>query len=141
MKAIAFAAWLAALVCSMASRCAAQAPTPAEPPPPADVQPPNQPVPLTMTCGEIKTLLKSADKRTGGLAILWLDGYYAGRAGLSELPAGWVGTVSQGVGRSCAKKPRCTKLCRLGSVVIASAATQSRCREFEIATAPDGASR
>ena len=55
-----------------------------------------------MTCGEIKTLLKSADKRTGGLAILWLDGYYAGRAGLSELPAGWVRTVSQGVGGSCA---------------------------------------
>jgi hypothetical protein len=27
---------------------------------------------------------KADDKRTGGAAILWLDGYYAGRSGLSE---------------------------------------------------------
>ena len=55
-----------------------------------------------MTCGEIKSLLTSGDKRTGGLAILWLDGYYAGRSGFGELPAGWVRTVSQGVGGTCA---------------------------------------
>ncbi len=55
-----------------------------------------------MTCGDLKGLLKAADKRTGGLAILWLDGYYAGGAGLSELPAGWARTVSQGVGGTCA---------------------------------------
>jgi hypothetical protein len=30
------------------------------------------------------------------------DGYYAGRSGLSELPAGWARTVSQGVGGTCA---------------------------------------
>jgi hypothetical protein len=55
-----------------------------------------------MTCGEFNALLKSGEKRTGGLAILWLDGYYSGRSGLEELPAGWVRTVSQGVGGTCA---------------------------------------
>ena len=46
--------------------------------------------------------MKSGDKRTGGLAILWLDGFYSGRFGLTELAAGWVQTVSQGVGGTCA---------------------------------------
>jgi hypothetical protein len=46
--------------------------------------------------------LKAPKKRTGGLAILWLDGYYAGRSELSELPAGWTRTVSQGVGGTVA---------------------------------------
>jgi hypothetical protein len=55
-----------------------------------------------MTCGDLTALLKAADKRTGGLAILWLDGYYAGRSTLSELPAGGARTVSQGVGGTCA---------------------------------------
>ena len=62
----------------------------------------NPPIPVTMTCGDLNDLLKAPDKRTGGLAILWLDGYYAGRSGLSELPAGWTRTVSQGVGGTCA---------------------------------------
>jgi hypothetical protein len=101
MKAIALAAWLAALVCGVASGCAAQAPTASEPPP-GGAQPLNQSVPVTMTCGEFNALLKSGEKRTGGLAILWLDGYYSGRSGLEELPAGWVRTVSQGVGGTCA---------------------------------------
>lgn len=102
MKANASTVWLAALACGVAGACAAQGPITTEPPPPGNVEPPNQPVPVTMTCGEIKSLLKSADKRTGGLAILWLDGYYSGRLGLGELPAGWVQTVSQGVGGTCA---------------------------------------
>ena len=55
-----------------------------------------------MRCGDLTALLKAADKRTGGTAILWLDGYYAGRSGLSELPAGWARTVRQGVGGTCA---------------------------------------
>ena len=82
----------------------AQAPTATQEPTPQPGDGPtlNQPVPLTMTCGEFKALLKAGDKRTGGLAILWLDGYYAGRSGLGELPAGWVRTVSQGVGGTCA---------------------------------------
>ena len=54
-----------------------------------------------MTCGEFKALLKD-DRRTGGTSILWLDGYYSGRSGLTELPAGWVRTVSQGIGGICA---------------------------------------
>jgi hypothetical protein len=103
MKAMASGAGLAALVYVVAGGCAAQAPPASEPPPQAgDVATPNQPIPVTMTCGEIKSLLTSGDKRTGGLAILWLDGYYAGRSGLGELPAGWVRTVSQGVGGTCA---------------------------------------
>jgi hypothetical protein len=82
----------------------AQAPTATQEPTPrpGDAPTPNQPIALTITCGELKTLFKADDKRTAGAAILWLDGYYAGRSGLSELPAGWVRTVSQGVGGTCA---------------------------------------
>jgi hypothetical protein len=58
-------------------------------------------VSATRTCGEFKTLLKE-DRRTSGIAILWLDGYYSARAGLPQLPAGWLRTVSQGVGGTCA---------------------------------------
>jgi hypothetical protein len=54
-----------------------------------------------MTCGEFRALLKD-DRPTGGASILWLDGYYSGRSGLTELPAGWVRTVSQGIGGICA---------------------------------------
>jgi hypothetical protein len=80
----------------------AQAPTATQEatPQPGDV--PNQPVPLTMTCAELRALFKAGDKRTAGTAILWLDGYYAGHSGLSELPAGWARTVGQGVGGTCA---------------------------------------
>jgi hypothetical protein len=94
----------AALVCGIAVGCAAQAPTATQEPtpPPSDLQAPNQPVPVTMTCGEFKALLKAGDKRTSGTAILWLDGHYSGRSGLAELPAGWLWTVSQGVGGTCA---------------------------------------
>jgi hypothetical protein len=82
----------------------AQAPTGTQEPTPqpGDAPTPNQAIALTITCGELKTLFKADDKRTAGAAILWLDGYYAGRSGLSELPAGWARTVSQGVGGTCA---------------------------------------
>ncbi|MBV9687846.1 MAG: hypothetical protein JO096_11650 [Alphaproteobacteria bacterium] len=102
MKAIASAGWLAALICGIANACAAQAPPATGGSPPETGQPLNQPVPVTLTCAEFKGLLKSGDKQAGGLAILWLDGYYAGRSGLGELPAGWVRTVSQGLGGICA---------------------------------------
>jgi hypothetical protein len=105
MRAVLSGGWCAALVCGLvAGGCMAQAPT-ATPEPtsqPGGVPTLNPPIPVTMTCGDLTALLKAADKRTGGLAILWLDGYYAGRSGLSELPAGWARTVSQGVGGSCA---------------------------------------
>jgi hypothetical protein len=54
-----------------------------------------------LTCRELLPLLRSKDK-SSGLAILWLDGYYSSRAGLPALTAGWVRTVSQGVGGTCA---------------------------------------
>ena len=97
-RAAASRGWLAALLCGLAGGCAAQPPNAQ----PSDVATLNQAIPLTMTCGDFKALLKAEDKRTGGLAILWLDGYYSGRSGLSELPAGWIRTVSQGVGGTCA---------------------------------------
>ena len=105
MRAVLSGGWRVALVCSLvAGGCMAQAPTATQEPTPQPGGVPtlNPPIPVTMTCGDLKALLKAADKRTGGLAILWLDGYYAGRSGLSELPAGWTRTVSQGVGGTCA---------------------------------------
>lgn len=104
MRAVASRGWLAPLLCGVVGGCMAQAPTAAQQPttPPGEVPTLNQTVSVTMTCGEFKTLLKGGDKRTSGLAILWLDGYYSGHSGLSELPAGWVRTVSQGVGGTCA---------------------------------------
>src|SRR5271169_1511928 len=103
MKRVARSGWLAAFICSVACGCMAQAPTAAEAPTlqPGDAQSPNQPVPSTMTCGELQALLKAGDKRTVGTAILWLDGFYSGRSGLTELPAGWLRTVGQ-VGGTCA---------------------------------------
>lgn len=104
MRAVLSGAWRPALVCGLAAGgCMAQAPTATqEPPQLGDVPTPNQPIALAITCAELKALLKAGDKRTAGTAILWLDGYYAGRSGLSELPAGWARTVSQGVGGTCA---------------------------------------
>ena len=105
MRAVLSRAWRAEVLCGLvAGGCMAQAPTATQEPTPqpADASTPNQPVALTITCAELKALFKAGDKRTAGAAILWLDGYYAGRSGLSELPAGWVRTVSQGVGGTCA---------------------------------------
>ncbi len=105
MRAVLSGAWRAALVCGLAAGgCMAQAPTATQEstPQPGDAPTPNQPVALTITCAELKALFKAGDKRTAAAAILWLDGYYAGRSGLSELPAGWARTVSQGVGGTCA---------------------------------------
>ena len=95
--------WLAALVCGVAGGCAAQEPAQTQPPTAqsGDAQALNRPVPSTITCREFKALMKD-DRRTSGAAILWLDGYYSGYSGLTELPAGWVRTVSQGVGGICA---------------------------------------
>ena len=104
MKGVAFSGVLAGLVCGVASGCVAQAPTSTQLPTSqsGDGQSLNQPVLSTITCGEFTALLKAGDKRTSGTAILWLDGFYSGRSGLTELPAGWARTVSQGVGGTCA---------------------------------------
>ena len=106
MRAILSGARLAALICGLAAAggCMAQAPTATQEtaPQPGDAAMPSQPVALTMTCAELRAIFKAGDRRTAGTAILWLDGYYAGRSGLSELPAGWSRTVGQGVGGTCA---------------------------------------
>lgn len=75
--------------------------------PPAVIEQPdnstllNPPVSLALTCGELLPLIRSHD-RTVGVTILWLDGYHSGRAGLPGLSAGWLKTISQGVGGTCA---------------------------------------
>jgi hypothetical protein len=103
MKEIAFSGWLVALICGAAGGCMAQEPASTEAPAAqaGGTQALNLPVSSTITCGEFKALLKE-DRRTSGTAIIWLDGYYSGRTGLTELPAGWVRTVSQGIGGTCA---------------------------------------
>jgi hypothetical protein len=104
MKGLALSCCLAAFVCGITGGCAAQAPAEGQAggTQAGDSQSLNQPINSGMTCAEFKGLLKAGDKRTSGLAILWLDGFYSGRSGLSELPAGWTRTVSQGVGGTCA---------------------------------------
>jgi hypothetical protein len=57
-----------------------------------------QPISAALTCGEFLRLIHS---KVSGSAIIWLDGYYSGRAGLPELPADWIHTVSQGLGGTC----------------------------------------
>ncbi len=53
------------------------------------------------TCGQLGSLFTSGDKRGGGFTILWLEGYYSGRAGISSIPADWIKTVAQGIGAGC----------------------------------------
>ena len=62
----------------------------------------NPPVPTTLTCAEFNDVRKSGNKALLGATILWFDGYYSGRSGLTELPAGWLRTVAQGAGGMCA---------------------------------------
>jgi hypothetical protein len=105
MRAVLSGAWRATLVGGLAvGGCMAQVPpaTPEVTAQPGDATRSNHPVALTITCAELRALFKAGDNRTAGAAILWLDGYYAGRSGLSELPAGWARTVGQGVGGTCA---------------------------------------
>jgi hypothetical protein len=104
MKEISRSCCLAAFVCGVAGGCAAQGTNRGATPKCTARQHSiaNQPIKSTMTCEEVKGLLKAGDKQTIGLAVLWLDGYYSGRAGLSELPAGWTRTVGQGLGGTCA---------------------------------------
>ena len=103
MKEIAFSGWLIALICGVAGGCMAQEPASTEAPAaqPGGTQALNLPVASAMTCGEFKALLKQ-DRQTSGIAIIWLDGYYSGRVGLTDFPAGWLRTVSQGIGGTCA---------------------------------------
>jgi hypothetical protein len=78
---------------------------------------------------EFKALLKAGDKRTVGTAALWLDGYYSGRSGFTELPAGWLRTVGQGIGGTCAisVNERRTVLTLSASSIESTAAEIKRC--------------
>ena len=84
--------------------CVAHPPTARQEPTnqPREGSTPNLPVSVSLICGEFRALLKAGDKRTSGLAILWLDWYYSGRAAPPELPAGWLRTVGEGAGGTCA---------------------------------------
>jgi len=86
------------VVCALTRGCAA----PPSAQQPVSPQLPNPAISAALTCGKIVSMLHSPDKKSGGLAILWLDGYYSGRANLPALSAGWSQTVSQGVGGTCA---------------------------------------
>jgi hypothetical protein len=59
MKFVAFGGWLAALVC--VNGRAADTSTTAQAPQSGDVQAFNQSLPSTMTCGQLKALLKAGD--------------------------------------------------------------------------------
>jgi hypothetical protein len=64
--------------------------------------PPSLPFSASLLCGELHRLLHSPDKMTGGFAIIWLDGYYSARVGITEVSAAWTRTLSQSVGANCA---------------------------------------
>jgi hypothetical protein len=88
MKQLAARAQRAAPACVAASGCIAREATPTQSATQAgEALAPNRAVAATMTCGVFKALLKD-DRRTSGTAILWLDGYYSGRSGLTDLLAG-----------------------------------------------------
>ena len=61
----------------------------------------NPAIGTALTCTELLSLLHAqGDNRSGGTAILWLDGYYSGHSGLTEFSAGWLRTVSSGCWRN-----------------------------------------
>jgi hypothetical protein len=101
MKGVAFSGWLTGIACGIVAVWIAQAPTRAQSPAQQPGEPLNQAIKSNLRCGEFSALLKAENKRTSGFAILWLDGFYSGRSGRTELPAGWVQTVSQGIAGTC----------------------------------------
>jgi len=62
----------------------------------------NSAISASLTCDELMPMLRANDKRPGGFAIIWLDGYYAARAGVTTVPANWSRTLSQGISGACA---------------------------------------
>jgi hypothetical protein len=74
---------------------------PAVPAPVASAPFTNPAISASLTCDALLPMLHAADKRPGGFAIIWLDGYYSARAGITGLPANWSHTLSQGIGGTC----------------------------------------
>ena len=83
--------------CAFASGCAVP---PAQPP--AAPEPSNQAISAALTCAQFLVLLRADDRRPAGFAMIWLEGYYAGHANISGIPDGWMKTISQGIGGTCA---------------------------------------
>ncbi len=97
--------WIVAVsACTFASGCAAP---PAQQP--IASEPSNQPINTALTCAQFLEKLHADDKRAVSFAIVWLEGYYSGQANISEIPAGWIKTVSQGVGGTCAISPNASR--------------------------------
>jgi hypothetical protein len=92
-----------AVAFALAGPCAtpSSAQKPANPQPVSTAPFTNPAIPATMTCSELLPMLHATDKKSGGVAMLWLDGYYSARADLTEMPADWAKTVSQGIGATC----------------------------------------
>jgi hypothetical protein len=99
-----FLSIVAVATCTLASGCAAP---PAQQP--IASEPSDQPINTALTCAQFLEKLHADDKRAAGSAITWLKGYYSGRANVSAIPAGWVKTVSQGVGGTCAISPNASR--------------------------------
>jgi hypothetical protein len=66
-----------------------------------DPHAPNPAISAKLTCRELLTLLQPDTRNTGGLAIIWLDGYVAGNIAAPGLSAGWIRDVAEGVGAMC----------------------------------------
>jgi hypothetical protein len=63
-----------------------------------------------MTCEQFMGMVKSGDQQTLGIAILWLDGVYAGRSGVDAFPPGFAATLAQGAGGNCASSANSARL-------------------------------
>jgi len=74
---------------------------PTVPAPTASAPLANPAISASLTCGELMPMLHAVDKKPGGFAIIWLDGYYSARAGITALPANWAHTLSQGISGAC----------------------------------------
>lgn len=104
--------YFAAVICVAATAGLAVAPAAAQLPtnqsqgvqtrnPPVPKSLINAPLPTTLTCAQLQDIKKSRNKVLLGTAIVWLDGYQSGRSGLTELSAGWMRTLVQGIAGTC----------------------------------------
>jgi hypothetical protein len=98
---------LTVIFCVLASACTppgtAQQPVSSQQ---SSTHPPNLPFNTGLSCDELHHLLdspdNSPDKITGGFAMIWLDGYYSARVGITEVPAAWTKTLGQSLAANCA---------------------------------------